>query len=80
VGIFGVRLNIVIPALAVPVFRGYEHAFDSPRMEALYVPNAVEWLSSLGIVCAVTLVAYAAMRFLPMTEHQPLPRRASQNV
>ena len=80
VGIFGVRLNIVIPALAVPVFRGYEHAFDSPRMESLYVPNAVEWLSSLGIVCAVTLVAYAAMRFLPMTEHQPLPRRASQNV
>jgi Ni/Fe-hydrogenase subunit HybB-like protein len=78
VGIFGVRLNIVIPALAVPVFRGYEHAFDSPRMESLYVPNSIEWLSSLGIVCAVTLVTYAAMRFLPMIEHQPLPRRASR--
>lgn len=80
VGIFGVRLNIVIPALAVPVFRGYDHAFDSPRMASLYVPNAVEWLSSLGIVCAVTLVTYAAMRFLPMTEHQPLPRGASRNA
>lgn len=79
VGIFGVRLNIVIPALAVPVFRGYEHAFDSPRMASLYVPNAVEWLSSLGIVCTVTLVAYAAMRLLPMTEHQPPPDRAVHN-
>jgi len=75
IGIFGVRLNIVIPALAVPVLRGYEEAFDSPRMAAIYVPNAVEWLSSFGIVAAMTLVAYAAMRFLPMTDHQPLPRR-----
>jgi Ni/Fe-hydrogenase subunit HybB-like protein len=72
VGIFGVRLNIVIPALAVPVLRGYEEAFDSERMSSLYVPNAVEWLSSLGIVAAATLAAYAAMRFLPMTENQPL--------
>lgn len=80
VGIFGVRLNIVIPALAVPVFRGYEHAFDSPRMASLYVPNAVEWLSSLGIVCTVTLVTYAAMQFLPMTEHQAAAKAAECNT
>jgi Ni/Fe-hydrogenase subunit HybB-like protein len=75
VGIFGVRLNIVIPALAVPVLRGYEEAFDSPRMASLYVPNAVEWMSSFAIVAIATLVAYAAMRFLPITERQPLPAR-----
>jgi molybdopterin-containing oxidoreductase family membrane subunit len=74
VGIFGVRLNIVIPALAQPVLRGFDHAVDSPRLASLYVPNWIEWLSSLGIVAAVTLVAFAAMRLLPMNEHQPLPR------
>ena len=66
VGIFGVRLNIVIPALAVPVIRGFDHAIDSPRLASLYVPNGVEWLSSVGIVAAAALLTYAAMRLLPM--------------
>lgn len=76
-GIFGVRMNIVIPALAVPVFRGYDEAFDSARMASLYIPNWIEWLSSLGIVAAVTLVAWVAMQILPMREHQPLPQKTS---
>jgi molybdopterin-containing oxidoreductase family membrane subunit len=77
-GIFGVRLNIVIPALALPVLRGFDHAIDSPRLAARYVPNWVEWLSSLGVVAAVALLAYAAMRLLPMHEHQPYTRRAEE--
>jgi len=76
VGVFGVRLNIVIPALSVPVFRGFEHVIDSPRMASLYIPNWIEWLSSLGIIAAVTLLAYSAMRLLPMSEHQPCPRKS----
>ncbi|MBI3465645.1 MAG: polysulfide reductase NrfD [Planctomycetes bacterium] len=76
IGIFGVRLNIVIPALAVPVLRGFEHAIDSPRLGSLYVPNWIEWLSSLGIVAAATLLAYAGLRSLPMNEHQPYARKA----
>jgi molybdopterin-containing oxidoreductase family membrane subunit len=71
IGVFGVRLNIVIPALAVPVFRGFDHAVDSTRLSSLYVPNWVEWFSSLGIVALVALVAYAVMQRLPMNEHQP---------
>jgi len=77
-GIFGVRLNIVIPALAVPVFRGYDHIVDSPRLASLYIPNWVEWLSSLGIVSAVTLLAYLAIRMLPMKRRQPYPFEPSQ--
>jgi Ni/Fe-hydrogenase subunit HybB-like protein len=73
IGIFGVRMNIVIPALAVPVLRGYELAFDSPRMASLYIPNWIEWLSSLGIVSAITLVAYLALRLLPVNENQTSP-------
>jgi Ni/Fe-hydrogenase subunit HybB-like protein len=74
-GVFGVRLNIVIPALAVPVLRGFDHAFDSARLAAIYVPNWLEWLSSLGVIAAVALVAYAAISVLPMEEHQPNPGR-----
>ena len=69
-GIFGVRLNIVIPALALPAFRGYDQAIDSARLSSLYVPNWVEWLSSLGIIAAVALLFYLALRCLPMNEHQ----------
>jgi Ni/Fe-hydrogenase subunit HybB-like protein len=73
VGIFGVRLNIVIPALAVPVLRGFDTAVDSPRLGALYVPNWVEWTSSWGIALLGVLAAYWIMRHLPMREHQPPP-------
>lgn len=77
VGIFGVRLNIVIPALAVPVLRGFETAVESPRLAALYVPNWVEWLSSWGIALLAVLGAYWVMRQLPMREHQPPPGMAA---
>lgn len=70
-GIFGVRLNIVIPALAVPVFRGFADVMESHRLSSLYIPNWIEWLSSLGIVAVVALVCYACLKVLPMREHQP---------
>jgi Ni/Fe-hydrogenase subunit HybB-like protein len=76
IGVFGIRLNIVIPALALPVFRGFDHAIDSPRLSSLYIPNWVEWVSSFGIVAAAALLMYGAMRLLPMTEHQPLRQKA----
>jgi molybdopterin-containing oxidoreductase family membrane subunit len=70
-GILGVRMNIVIPALSVPVFRGYDIAINSARMNWLYVPNWIEWLSSLGVIAAAALVFLWAVRRLPMSEHQP---------
>jgi len=68
VGIFGVRLNIVIPAMAVPVVAGFDHAIDSPRLSSLYTPNWVEWLTSLGIVAGAALLSYGAIRILPVQE------------
>jgi Ni/Fe-hydrogenase subunit HybB-like protein len=73
VGIFGVRLNIIIPALAVPVLRGFDHAVASPRLSTLYVPNWVEWLSGWGIAALGGLVSYWFMRRLPMRENQQWP-------
>lgn len=75
VGIFGVRLNIVIPALAVPVFRGFDTSFASARFESLYVPNWIEWITSLGIVALGIQATYWAMRRLPIREHQAPPER-----
>lgn len=78
IGVFGVRLNIVIPALSAPILHGFDHAVDSPRFTSLYIPNAVEWLSSLGVVGAAALVTNYIMDFIPMREHQPAPRRKSK--
>jgi molybdopterin-containing oxidoreductase family membrane subunit len=75
VGIFGVRMNIVIPPLAVPVFPGYDQAFHSIRMTARYVPNWIEWLSSLGIIAAAALFVRWGLPRLPMDEHQPYVER-----
>jgi len=74
IGIFGVRLNIVIPALAVTELPGFAHAFDSTRLSDVYHPNWVEWLSGMGIVAFMALVGYAAIRLLPMHEDQPYGR------
>lgn len=68
VGIFGVRLNIIIPALAVPILPGIDHAINSARLDLHYVPNAIEWLSSLGIIALAALVFYLLMNILPVRE------------
>jgi Ni/Fe-hydrogenase subunit HybB-like protein len=49
-GFLGVRLNIVIPGLAVEEVRGLSTAIASARMATNYVPSASEWLVTIGIV------------------------------
>jgi len=55
---FGMRLNIVIPALALPELQGLIEATPSPRISALYIPSAMEWFLSIGIV-GLGLAAFA---------------------
>lgn len=69
-GIVGVRLNIVIPALSVPVLPGFDRALDSVRFTARYFPNWVEWGSSAGVIGLVCLVGYLMARYLPMIERE----------
>jgi len=69
-GIVGVRLNIVIPALSVPVLPGFERALNSIRFTARYFPNWVEWGSSAGVIGLVCLVGYLMARYLPMIERE----------
>lgn len=74
VGIFAVRINIVIPALAVPLLPGVD-SLESLRLIALYEPNWVEWLSSLGLVALGVQVFRIVLHRLPMREHQEWPQR-----
>jgi Ni/Fe-hydrogenase subunit HybB-like protein len=49
-GFLGVRLNIVIPALAAEEIRGLSTAIASARMTTAYVPSLSEWLLTFGVV------------------------------
>lgn len=48
-GVFGFRLNVVIPGLAAEEIRGISQAIWSPRLSAHYVPSIMEWGVVLGV-------------------------------
>jgi len=58
VGILGVRFNIVVPALTVPVLAGLPAGY--------YYPTWVEWALSGGIIGFGLLLYTLAVRYLPM--------------
>lgn len=49
-GLFGLRLNIVIPGLAVEEIRGLGTAVASMRVQPHYFPSLSEWLLTAGII------------------------------
>lgn len=61
-----VRLNIVIPALALPEIEGLERAFSGPGLTFHYFPTATEWLVVVWVVSFAALVFLAGLRFLPV--------------
>jgi molybdopterin-containing oxidoreductase family membrane subunit len=50
IGIFGLRLNIVIPGLAPEEIRGLTEAVSTPRISSHYLPSLSEWLLTIGII------------------------------
>ena len=63
-----VRLNIVIPALAIPELKGLESAFIEKRLEFSYVPSLNEWQVALFIVTLAVGLFYIGMKVLPLSE------------
>jgi molybdopterin-containing oxidoreductase family membrane subunit len=49
-GFIGVRLNIVIPALATEEIAGLTDAIANDRISTDYFPSVMEWLVTIGIV------------------------------
>ncbi len=71
VGFIGLRLNIVIPALAVEEIDGLSDAIASPRFDTTYFPSAMEWALTAGIVGLGLLLFGLGERFLPNGEREP---------
>ena len=63
-----VRLNIVIPALAIPELKGLESAFIEKRLAFSYIPSLHEWQVSVFIACLTAGLFYLGMRFFRFLE------------
>ncbi len=61
-----VRLNIVIPGLAVPELEGLANAFTGPGLTFDYFPSLTEWLTQVWIVSAGLLAFLIGYRVLPL--------------
>jgi molybdopterin-containing oxidoreductase family membrane subunit len=68
IGLFGMRLNIVIPGLAVEEIQGLSEAVASLRTQPGYFPSAAEWLLTAGILGVGLLVFGLAEMLLPPEE------------
>jgi protein NrfD len=67
-GFLSVRLNIVIPSLAVEEVAGLSRAFASPRMATSYVPSLTEWLLTIGVVGLGMLIFGLGEWLLPKSD------------
>lgn len=69
-GIFGLRLNIVIPGLAVEEIHGLTQAIYSMRVNPHYFPSLSEWFLTFGIVGFGMLLFGFGEHFLPKHEEE----------
>jgi molybdopterin-containing oxidoreductase family membrane subunit len=65
-----VRLNIVIPALALSEIAGLEEAFTGPGLSFDYFPTLTEWLFAIWVVSFGVLLFLAGIRWLPVLTQQ----------
>ena len=70
-----VRLNIVIPGLAVPELQGLQEAFSGPGLSFDYFPTLTEWLLQIWIVSLGVLVFLTGYHLLPIVTTRLEARR-----
>lgn len=63
-----VRLNIVIPGLAVPEMEGLMRAYSDSRLQFHYFPSLHEWLVMLFVVSIGMALFYVGYRSLPIVQ------------
>jgi molybdopterin-containing oxidoreductase family membrane subunit len=69
-GFIGLRLNIVIPALATEEIAGLSAAIASPRLSTQYFPSLAEWMLTVGIVGIGLLLFGLGEKLLPRTKDE----------
>ncbi|HEC23703.1 MAG TPA: hypothetical protein ENI95_12395 [Chloroflexi bacterium] len=70
---FAMRLNIVIPALALPELEGLINATPSPRITTSYVPSSMEWfvaIGTVGLALALFAIGYSLLPVEPQQEKE----------
>lgn len=65
-----VRLNIVIPALAVEELKGLQDAFTGPGLSFAYFPSSMEWLFFIWTVSLAGLLFLIGYSLLPVVRQQ----------
>ncbi|MBI3092115.1 MAG: polysulfide reductase NrfD [Candidatus Tectomicrobia bacterium] len=70
VGIVSVRMNIVIPALALAILPGLTEAYHNIRLDAVYAPSLVEWLTTIFALGLFALLLVAGLRLLPLGKNR----------
>ncbi|RMG30501.1 MAG: hypothetical protein D6730_02470 [Bacteroidetes bacterium] len=63
-----VRLNIVLPGLAVPELEGLVHAYTGPGLTFNYFPSLSEWLLFIWSVSLAALLFLLGKRYLPILD------------
>lgn len=75
VGFIGLRLNIVIPALATEEITGLSQAIASPRLATEYFPSLAEWALTAGIVGLGLLLFGLGEKLLPTPREEAIDVR-----
>lgn len=70
IGFIGIRLNIVIPGLAIEEVPGLSRAIASERLSTQYFPSLMEWLVSAGIVGLGLLLFGLGEHLLPKEQEE----------
>jgi protein NrfD len=72
-GVFGMRLNLVIPPQITPAFKMSIGAYHDARYALGYFPSLNEWLVGLGAFSLGGWMLVLVLRFLPISGTSPEP-------
>ncbi len=62
-----VRLNIVVPGLAVPELEGLRRAFTGPGLTFEYFPSLMEWAVLIFNIGIGALIFLLGVKYLPVS-------------
>ena len=71
-----VRLNIVIPGLAIPELHGLETAFTGPGLNFDYYPSLMEWAVFIFTISVAALIFLIGKSLLPVIDRESKVKEA----
>ncbi len=75
-----VRLNIVLPGLAIPELEGLKYAFHGPGLNFDYFPSLMEWAVFLFTCSVAALIFLIGKNLLPVLNGEALAKVAEEKA